>query len=213
MTKEEYRNLLQSDYWKGYSYSIIKERNFTCEDCGRVFLNERNKLQVHHLVYRDIMPWSYKPEELVVLCRECHERRHGITPVEKNVLEDTDMRNKGISRLFLYFSAIKNFILHRVKWKTMVKMFFCVLTILVFYLIAKTINDNNAIRNRYSSENRKENVKSVRKVKKNKKKTKKKAKVEKDVETDDFVPVDEDVYSLEETGNVIEKSDEQILNE
>ena len=95
----------------------------------------------------------------------------------------------------------------------MVKMFFCVLTILVFYLIAKTINDNNAIRNRYSSENRKENVKSVRKVKKNKKKTKKKAKVEKDVETDDFVPVDEDVYSLEETGNVIEKSDEQILNE
>ena len=95
----------------------------------------------------------------------------------------------------------------------MVKMFFCVLTILVFYLIAKTINDNNAIRNRYSSENRKENVKSVRKVKKNKKKTKKKAKVEKDAETDDFVPVDEDVYSLEETGNVIEKSDEQILNE
>lgn len=80
MTKEEYERLLQSDYWKGYSYSLIKERNFTCEDCGRSFPNERNKLQVHHVVYRDIYPWSYKPEEVVVLCKECHQRRHGIIP-------------------------------------------------------------------------------------------------------------------------------------
>ena len=48
MTKEEYERLLKSDYWKGYSYSLIKERDFTCEDCGRQFYNERNKLQVHH---------------------------------------------------------------------------------------------------------------------------------------------------------------------
>ena len=80
MKKEEYEKLLSSDYWKGYSYSLIKERNFTCEDCGRRFFNERHKLQVHHLVYRDVNPWSYKPEEVVVLCRECHERRHGIIP-------------------------------------------------------------------------------------------------------------------------------------
>ena len=214
MTKEEYHNLLQSDYWKGYSYSIIKERKFTCEDCGRAFLNERNKLQVHHLVYRDIMPWSYKPEELVVLCKECHERRHGITAIENTLLEGSDRRNTGDNRLFLFLSTIKNFILYRVKWKTMVKMFFIILTILVIYLIVKTIDDNNAIRNSYSSDNKKENVKSVRKVKKHKKKkTKKKAKVEKDIETDDFVPADENVYSLEETGNAIEKSDERVLNE
>jgi len=78
MTKEEYEKLLKSDYWRGYSYSLIKERNFTCEDCGRRFPNERNKLQVHHLVYRDVNPWSYKPEEVVVLCEECHKKRHGI---------------------------------------------------------------------------------------------------------------------------------------
>ena len=41
MTKEEYNNLLQSDYWRGYSYSIIKERNFTCQDCGRKYPNMR----------------------------------------------------------------------------------------------------------------------------------------------------------------------------
>ncbi len=88
MTKEEYEKLLKSDYWKGYSYSLIKERNFTCEDCGRTFLNERNKLQVHHLVYRDINPWSYKPEELVVLCEECHKRRHGIYTKEERPQTD-----------------------------------------------------------------------------------------------------------------------------
>ena len=85
MTKEEYERLLKSDYWKGYSYSLIKERNFTCEDCGRSFPNERNKLQVHHLVYRDINPWSYKPEEVVVLCKECHQKRHGIIPITEPI--------------------------------------------------------------------------------------------------------------------------------
>ncbi len=78
MTKEEYHTYLNSDYWKGFSYSIIKERNFTCEDCGRSFPNQRNKLQIHHLVYRDVPPWSYKPEEMVVLCETCHKKRHGI---------------------------------------------------------------------------------------------------------------------------------------
>ena len=87
MTKEEYENLLQSDYWKGYSYSLIKERNFTCEDCGRSFPNMRNMLQVHHLVYRDANPWSYKPEELIVLCRECHQKRHGIYPNSEPIAE------------------------------------------------------------------------------------------------------------------------------
>ena len=99
MTKEEYERLLKSDYWKGYSYSLIKERNFTCEDCGRSFPNERNKLQVHHLVYRDINPWSYKPEEVIVLCKECHQKRHGIIPntepinVSKNYETDNYTRS------------------------------------------------------------------------------------------------------------------------
>lgn len=88
MTKEEYEKLLQSDYWKGYSYSLIKERNFTCEDCGRSFPNMRHMLQVHHLVYRDANPWSYNPEELIVLCKECHQKRHGIYPEEEVVPEE-----------------------------------------------------------------------------------------------------------------------------
>lgn len=101
MTREEYERLLQSPYWKGYSYSLIKERNFTCQDCGRSFPNERNKLQVHHLVYRDASPWSYDPDELVVLCEECHKKRHGIisetTPVEEPKAPETDNYTRSYS--------------------------------------------------------------------------------------------------------------------
>ena len=89
MTKEEYEQLLKSDYWKGYSFSLIKERDFTCADCGRRFYNERNKLQVHHLVYRDANPWSYRPEELVVLCEDCHKKRHGIKDAPKSTTHDS----------------------------------------------------------------------------------------------------------------------------
>lgn len=94
MTKEEYEKLLQSDYWKGYSYSLIKERNFTCENCGRSFPNMRNMLQVHHLVYRDVNPWSYKPEELIVLCKECHQKRHGIHPDAEAIPEEETINEK-----------------------------------------------------------------------------------------------------------------------
>ena len=95
MTKDEYEKLLKSDYWKGYSYSLIKERNYTCEDCGRCFPNERNKLQVHHLVYRDTNPWSYKPDELIVLCEDCHKKRHGIIidPNDEYDLESGNSQN------------------------------------------------------------------------------------------------------------------------
>ena len=101
MTREEYERLLQSPYWKGYSYALIKERNFTCHDCGRSFPNERNKLQVHHLAYRDANPWSYDPDELVVLCEECHKKRHGIisdpTPVEESKVPEADGYTRSYS--------------------------------------------------------------------------------------------------------------------
>ena len=109
MTKEEYEKLLQSDYWKGFSYSLIKERNFTCEDCGRRFYNQRNKLQVHHLVYRDINPWSYKPEEMVVLCEECHKKRHGIwqDPVQEESTTHSHVPLGDYAKSYSYSEEIK----------------------------------------------------------------------------------------------------------
>ena len=100
MTKEEYTSYLKSEYWKGYSYAIIKEREFICQDCGKQFYNQRNRLQVHHLHYRDVKPWSYKPDEIVVLCEECHKRRHGIISVPKRPVS----QNKWLEDNFSYIT-------------------------------------------------------------------------------------------------------------
>ena len=158
MTKEEYERLLQSDYWKGYSYSLIKERNFTCADCGRSFPNERNKLQVHHLVYRDINPWSYSPEEVVVLCKECHLRRHGLLPETESIKEINTPETDGYTRSYSsrYNTSerdIKQEVLHRVpnnlpkrerSWK---KLFIpaCILAVILFFILPneKKTNDNS----------------------------------------------------------------------
>ena len=35
MTKEEYKSVLNSEYWRRYSDAIVKERDWTCEDCGK----------------------------------------------------------------------------------------------------------------------------------------------------------------------------------
>ena len=43
-----------------------------CEDCGR-----RRTLQVHHLTYDRY--GHEEPTDVLMLCRDCHERRHGRT--------------------------------------------------------------------------------------------------------------------------------------
>ena len=77
MTKSEYKKLLESDYWRGYSYAIIKERNWTCEQCGKYIPYARNEFNVHHKKYiNDRKPWQYDADLLQVLCKECHAKAH-----------------------------------------------------------------------------------------------------------------------------------------
>lgn len=134
MTKEEYEKLLMSDYWKGFSYSLIKERNFTCEDCGRTFYNQRNKLQVHHLVYRDINPWSYKPEEMVVLCEDCHRKRHGLYVYEP---ADDSYKEKGYALLLNIWYKLKYWLRNKRfrKW-------FVLLVVVCGLLLYAKLNDS-----------------------------------------------------------------------
>ena len=147
MTKEEYEDLLNSDYWRGYSYSLIKERNFTCQDCGRQFPNQRNKLHVHHLVYRDANPWSYDPDELVVLCEDCHKRRHGIVSYDipetnpEEVVDRYEWLEEEQPRPY------KRYIF----WGILSVL--CISTILYFIAGIKTENVNNSYRKTDSSYN------------------------------------------------------------
>ena len=45
----------------------------TCEDCGRT--GENTALDIHHLTYDRY--GHEEPSDVALLCRECHERRHG----------------------------------------------------------------------------------------------------------------------------------------
>ena len=152
MTKEEYEKLLQSDYWKGFSYSLIKERNFTCEDCGRTFYNQRNKLQVHHLVYRVINPWSYKPEEMVVLCEECHKKRHGFIHEEYQEANTTQTKDTfgDYTKTYSYSTGAPKRRMHHSytpkrtrKWNKRKIIFYAVVVYLFFSLGVFSLQKNN----------------------------------------------------------------------
>ena len=73
MTKEEYKVLLRSPKWKKRRREIINRDNGRCIRCGA-----GRSLQVHHISYRNILPWEYKDEEMITLCYWCHEREHNI---------------------------------------------------------------------------------------------------------------------------------------
>lgn len=48
-------------------------------------------LNVHHLTYHnDNKPWQYDKEELLLLCKDCHAKRHG--KLNTNI----DYKNDGI---------------------------------------------------------------------------------------------------------------------
>lgn len=66
--KEEYKVYLLSEHWKSKRNEILSARGCKCEKCGE-WGNE-----IHHLNYNNL--WGEKPEDLQVLCGDCHEATH-----------------------------------------------------------------------------------------------------------------------------------------
>jgi len=65
-----YAEFLASDTWKEIREVKLKQSNYTCKRCG-----EKKYLQVHHLNYNHRQ--KILKEDLVVLCKKCHEKTHG----------------------------------------------------------------------------------------------------------------------------------------
>lgn len=94
--KNYYRNTyLKSNEWRQKRNLIMDFYQNICQDC-------KNTAQdVHHIHYNNI--FCEKFEDLIPLCRSCHEKRHKITPitledikVDKNVLKYSFFNHKGI---------------------------------------------------------------------------------------------------------------------
>ena len=70
-------------------------------------------LNVHHLTYHnDNKPWQYDKEELLLLCKDCHAKRHGKLNTNIDYKNDDILENNedNISEYGLVFVIIAIFI-------------------------------------------------------------------------------------------------------
>jgi 5-methylcytosine-specific restriction endonuclease McrA len=106
-----YKQYLQSDYWKELRETKIMESNGRCQKCKRT-----SNLQVHHLTYD--RKGCERLSDLMVLCERCHEKAHNLFPVYvddwKPILKIKNKAKKAIARerpvhpLFKYVKPINN---------------------------------------------------------------------------------------------------------
>jgi 5-methylcytosine-specific restriction endonuclease McrA len=71
---------LRTDHWRRARALALQRARFRCESCGAVGSGADNPLDVHHLRYR---LWCETPADLMVLCRNCHQRAHWLQEVAR----------------------------------------------------------------------------------------------------------------------------------
>lgn len=67
---EAYRLYLQTDHWQTLRKARFEIAHRRCEACG-----QRRDLQVHHIVYRNLIDCDPKTD-LILLCQACHSDVH-----------------------------------------------------------------------------------------------------------------------------------------
>lgn len=86
--RKEYDAYLNSTAWKAVRNAAFRRANFKCEQCGVNHIDAT--LQVHHLTYAHFK--HERPEDVVVLCVECHaaadeRRRNEMQVANQRALE------------------------------------------------------------------------------------------------------------------------------
>lgn len=72
---EQYSDQLERREWKAFRQFIFAVRGKKCEICG----HDKTELHIHHLQYiQGRKAWEYIPDDMMVLCRNCHRLAHGI---------------------------------------------------------------------------------------------------------------------------------------
>lgn len=79
----QYWQKLKDPRWQRKRLEAMEKADFTCEICG----DSESTLNVHHKEYfKGREPWEYLPEQLAVLCEECHENLHEKTDVLREII-------------------------------------------------------------------------------------------------------------------------------
>ena len=75
---DEYEKYLQTEHWKKQK-QLVKERDKICQKCGST-----QNLHVHHKSYKNLWIAEEEINDLVLLCKDCHEAEHLRLSLEKN---------------------------------------------------------------------------------------------------------------------------------
>lgn len=70
--KQSYNEFLKSAYWKKVRLLVLKRDNNHCRSCGSSI-----NLHIHHLTYEHHLKELNNLDDLITLCKECHNEIHG----------------------------------------------------------------------------------------------------------------------------------------
>jgi hypothetical protein len=95
MQKDTYSDILKNPKWQKMRLEILNRDGFMCLDCG----DTENELQVHHKIYTyGKKPWEYHPEEMITLCKNCHQ---DVTQLKRHIKTMIDLEFLYSEPLFL----------------------------------------------------------------------------------------------------------------
>ena len=83
----KYIRYLKSEEWAEVKIELLTQRGCKCERCGK----ETESLDVHHKTYKNL--FNEEPEDLILLCRSCHNFEHGIGVKKKKKRKVKKKRN------------------------------------------------------------------------------------------------------------------------
>jgi 5-methylcytosine-specific restriction endonuclease McrA len=73
-----YKQYLQTEHWQKFRKEALEWADYRCQLCN----NGNTTLNVHHRTYENRGNESL--EDVIVLCKDCHEKFHNITKIEKD---------------------------------------------------------------------------------------------------------------------------------
>jgi 5-methylcytosine-specific restriction endonuclease McrA len=99
MTRAEYADHLQTSGWRWKSFQAKDRAGFRCALC-----NSPSRVETHHRSYANIP--NERPDDLIVLCFNCHRRHHGtLDAVRQRQHEDPRQPGLPFEPLIVYDDA------------------------------------------------------------------------------------------------------------
>lgn len=72
---KNYAKFLKTSYWKKVRLLVFKRDGFKCVICGST-----ENINVHHSTYKHHFDELNHLDDLITLCKNCHNEAHGIIP-------------------------------------------------------------------------------------------------------------------------------------